>query len=610
MKYVQIRFAIVLLAAMTLALAFAALPNRANGATKLASTAVTVSMSPRYAPLQAGHTLQFSATVTGSTNMAVTWQVNGINGGSPSIGTISSSGLFTAPSTVPVPAIANITAVSQASPMASATATVTLLTQLAAGKVYYVSTSGRDSNPGSFAAPWRTIQHAANSVHAGDTVYVRSGLYNEVVTIPVSGSASSGYVTFSSYPGELATVDGTMLSIPTGQWGLFTIQNQSYVIVNGFEVRNYKTSSTANVPIGIYIFGAGNNVQIINNHIHNIANTATGCNANAFGLTVYGTRAPASIHGLAISGNEADHLITGCSESLSVDGNVSNFAITNNLVHDNNNIGIDAIGFEGVSPNVAYDQARNGEIRGNTVYNITSFGNPAYGNQYAADGVYIDGGTHIIVEQNAIHNVDIGIEIASEHANRYATYVTARNNVIYSDNSVGISIGGYGPTVGGTQNCNIVNNTLYGNDTKNTGSGEFQIQYHDSNNIFKNNILYATLQGLLLNGYTKNASMPAAIDYNLYYSKVGASNSQWIYQGTTYTGYSSYLSKTGNDKHSPPFSDPKFVGLSSPPNLDLQSGSPAINVGTNLGASIVGAVDFAGNPRLRAGQINLGAYEQ
>ena len=68
------------------------------------------------------------------------------------------------------------------------------------------------------------------------------------------------------------------------------------------------------------------------------------------------------------------------------------------------------------------------------------------------------------------------------------------------------------------------------------------------------------------------------------------------------------LTLTGNDRHSPAFSDPRFVSL--PQNLDLQSGSPAINAGTNLGASIVGSVDFAGNPRVQGGQINLGANEQ
>src|SRR5580704_7852025 len=185
---------------------------------------------------------------------------------------------------------------------------------------YYVSTTGNDLNSGTITSPWRTIQHAANSVTAGDTVYIRAGVYNEMVSIPASGSARLGYITFSSYPGEQATVDGTGLSIPGGQWGLVTIENQNYIVVRGFEIRNYSTPSAKDVPIGIYVVGAGSHIQILNNHIHNIATTAKGCAANAFGLTVYGTQAAASINYLKISGNEIDHTTTGCSETLSVDG--------------------------------------------------------------------------------------------------------------------------------------------------------------------------------------------------------------------------------------------------------------------------------------------------
>src|SRR5580704_10258019 len=219
-----------------------------------------------------------------------------------------------------------------------------LFAQVAYCSTYYVSRSGNDTNSGRISSPWRTIQHAANSVKASDTVYVRAGVYNEIVSIPSSGSASGGYITFSSYPGELAIIDGTGLAIPNGQWGLVTMENQSYIIINGFEIRNYSTSSAADVPLGIYIFGAGSHLQITNNHIHNIVTTAKGCGANAFGLTVNGTQAPDSINYLTISGNEIDHTTTGCSETLSVNGNVENFRITNNLVHDVNNIGIDAIG--------------------------------------------------------------------------------------------------------------------------------------------------------------------------------------------------------------------------------------------------------------------------
>jgi hypothetical protein len=206
--------------------------------------------------------------------------------------------------------------------------------------------------------------------------------------------------------------------------------------------------------------------------------------------------------------------------------------------------------------------------------------------------------------------VDLGIELASEHHGRTTSFVIARNNVIYSDNSNGISIGGYASQVGGTDNCTIVNNTLYGNDSKNTGSGEFQIQYHATNNVFKNNILYATTQGLFLNGYTKSTPDPADIDYNLYYSTVGATNGVWIWEARTYTGYSNYLAKTGKDSHSPPFLNPQFISLGNPPNLDIQSNSPARNAGINLGISIVGSLDFAGNPRIQSGLINIGAYEQ
>ncbi len=61
-------------------------------------SSVTVTVSPTSANVRAGATQSFSATVTGSSNTAVTWQVNGVAGGSAATGTISSSGMYTAPS--------------------------------------------------------------------------------------------------------------------------------------------------------------------------------------------------------------------------------------------------------------------------------------------------------------------------------------------------------------------------------------------------------------------------------------------------------------------------------------------------------------------------------
>jgi len=587
------------------------------GAAVAGSQTVQVSISPTYVAVQLGQQQQFTATVTGSGNTAVTWQVDSAIGGNSTAGTISTTGLYAAPSAMPNVASATVTAVSQADPSTSATAVITLVTQPASGNTYYVSTSGNDSNPGSFDQPWRHIQHAADLVQAGDTVYVRQGVYREVVTMKSSGSSTAGFITFSSYPGELATLDGTGQRIPNQQWGLFTIQSLSYIVINGFEIRNYKTTKVADVPIGVWLFGQGSNLQIVNNHIHNIETNAPAnpklCNTDAFGLTVYGTVGNQSINALVISGNEVDHNKTGCSETLSVDGNVENFLISNNLVHDDDNIGIDAIGFEHVSPNPKTDQARDGEIRGNTVYNITSQGNPDYpNNDYSADGIYVDGGTQVVIEQNLIHNVDLGIEMASEHPSHVTSYVIARNNVIYLDNSNGTSIGGYANGVGGTDHCTVVNNTLFSDGTKgaNNNSGEFQIQYHATNNVYENNIVYANPQALFLYNYTSKPLSPAVIDYNLYYSTAGAANGNWTWQGKNYTGYDNYRKKTGLDANSPPFSDPQFISTGNPPNLDIEPTSPAVNAGTNLGEQIVGAVDYAGNPRVQNGQINIGAYEQ
>ena len=66
--------------------------------------------------------------------------------------------------------------------------------------------------PAPKAAPWRTIQHAADTVRAGSTVNVRGGIYGELVSIKASGNATDGYITFRSYPGESAVLDAELLT--------------------------------------------------------------------------------------------------------------------------------------------------------------------------------------------------------------------------------------------------------------------------------------------------------------------------------------------------------------------------------------------------------------
>lgn len=89
-------------------------------------TQVSVALSPTSVSVRIGRTRQFAATVSGSSNTAVSWRVNGIAGGNGTVGRISTSGLYTAPTSVPRPSTVTVTATSVADPTKSATATVTV----------------------------------------------------------------------------------------------------------------------------------------------------------------------------------------------------------------------------------------------------------------------------------------------------------------------------------------------------------------------------------------------------------------------------------------------------------------------------------------------------
>ena len=478
---------------------------------------------------------------------------------------------------------------------------------------FYVSTTGNDSNPGTQVAPWRTVQHAADTVRAGSTVNVRGGVYEELVSLKASGNATDGYIAFRSYPGETAVLDAEHLA-PDGRSGILTIHSKSYVRIEGFEIRNFRTAEHQLVPLGIDVMGAGSHIELLKNNVHHIEQTfdgrdAPGHGANGFGIAVYGTDAKIPISELVIDGNEVHHLKTGSSESLVVNGNVTNFRITHNVVHDNNNIGIDVIGFERTAPDLAVDQARDGVVSGNLVYNITSRGNPAYRNDESSDGIYVDGGTRILIEQNVIHDVDFGIELASEHKDRATSYVTARNNLIYHGHTAGVSIGGYAPERGRTDHCTVVNNTLYDNDTSGTGSGEFQMQWNMADDVFANNIVYAGSRCLvkLNRSQVEKNRPPVTIDHNLYYCASGAKASTWKESSATVTGFDKYVESTGNDRHSR-FLDPNFVEAATK-DFHLRSDSPAIAAGTTDGMP-VGELDLEGSPRVTSRKVDIGGYQR
>src|SRR6202046_2390279 len=87
---------------------------------------VSVSVVPSAANVRVGATQSFTASVTGSTNQNVNWSVNGVAGGNAASGTISASGVYTAPASLPNSNAITISAAAAADSSASATSNVTL----------------------------------------------------------------------------------------------------------------------------------------------------------------------------------------------------------------------------------------------------------------------------------------------------------------------------------------------------------------------------------------------------------------------------------------------------------------------------------------------------
>ena len=276
--------------------------------------------------------------------------------------------------------------------------------------------------------------------------------------------------------------------------------------------------------------------------------------------------------------NELDHLKTGCSESLSINGNVDGFEVSRNLVHDNDNIGIVAIGFEGTSPTVANDQARNGVIRGNRVSNINSAGNPAYNGESAADGIYVDGGKNILIELNVVDHADLGVEVASEHFNQVSAYVLVRNNAISRSVQAGLSVGGYSTSVGGAQHDVFLNNSLFSNTV------EFQAQVYIQNIVVQNNVFFSPT-----GDYITGALTQQVVTTNL--NRTGAASATFV--------------NAPGDLHLVAALDSLSVDRGTAFSCPAMWTCPAV-----WSTPLEGTLDLDLRPRVAGAAIDLGAYEK
>ncbi len=372
---------------------------------------------------------------------------------------------------------------------------------------------GSDSNDGSAARPWKTIQRAHESLQPGQTVLVRAGEYRRtdysvIVEITKSGRPDA-YITYKAYPGEKAKLRST---VGLNYNGFEVLAN--YIIIDGFEIEGHMNELTL----------ARAQAEQVAKQNGGPITPVTVSSGITFG-NLEGRQVMAH-HGIA----------------------------RNNLVYDHPQAGINALGAD-------YIIFENNRVFGNSRYsyfggsginffqlrnldnNISTYRNVIRNNISASNSNEIPC-LCFDFRQPTDGN---GIIIDDFTATGYAGQTLIANNIVYNN-------GGRGIHVFQSGNVDIFSNTTYRNSAiELTGQGEITAQNAVNVRVF-NNILYAS------DGRPANRAEQVTgviFDYNIVFGGTGFNPSGGTHNLTA--------------------TNPLFAATTGPGAFTLAPGSPAID---------------------------------
>jgi hypothetical protein len=325
------------------------------------------------------------------------------------------------------------------------------------GATFYVATTGSDSNPGTQSQPWRTIQHAANMVHGGDTVIVEDGAYAEAVSISTGGTSEATRVTFQSHNKWRAKIAPTSTQ---GNSNIGVNIGANYVTVQDFEV-----SATTTTAEGIKCNGVSN-CKILGNNVHDVGVSTTTCTSGA------GIENGSSSDNNTISGNyiwnigpprtasfrcnQQHGIYIGGGINLTVQNNIifevwqgyalhinSETNLTNEIVTDNTVINVGDSGHASGGPFVldCHATCDNNDFNDNLFANAQGVGNCF--REIQESGATI--GTHNLYQNNLLFNCGTNLFVTGVAQNT----VTANPNFVNytGDQNGDYSLAGTSPAI-------------------------------------------------------------------------------------------------------------------------------------------------------------------
>ena len=413
---------------------------------------------------------------------------------------------------------------------------------------YYVSPNGNDENDGlTTATSFLTIERSTYAVSAGDTVFIRNGIYTKtypeslIAYLTISGTENNP-ITFKNYPGETP-----ILQLNGTNWGGFSINGCDYIIIDG-----------------LTIIGNNDNITLAyaQEQQLNTGNPATSGNGIAIN-TEYNNETNKPHHNIV-----RNCRISKCGGGGIYTYNADYTTIENNTVSE---CGWYApYGNSGIS---LYQNWNSDSFNGikNIITGNTCFRNENYVPFFVA-GTITDGNGIIIDDgRNTQNNSTLGIYNG-------ITYVA--NNLVFDNGARGIHC--YE-----SDNVIIVNNTSYHN-CQSSSTQEGELTAFDASNItYLNNIV------------SPSGNIPPIFAYEQTTSNITSQNN-------LITNNENLAFPVGLNNI---YGNANFVNASSNATLadfHIQSSSLAINAGTTTNAPLL---DKDGNIRLTNGFIDIGCYE-
>jgi len=506
--------------------------------------------------------------------------------------------------------------------------------------VYYVSTDNikaSDNNPGTKVLPWKTIQKAATTLIAGDTVFIENGIYRESIEVKNSGTSYRNMISFIA-DGDNVYIKGSDIA---NDWNLWKDNiwmkknwqfNSQQVFVDGNILQQiggnplYSPnrlpavgSDESDITPGSFYYNSNRQVLYIqlrdnSNPNDKMVEASTrrfdlrikdkqfirleGLKFLHSNLTAYSNTGG---YAVIINGDNciANKLEADWCDFEGIGGKGDSLIITNCIANYNGDAGMTFSGtnilMSGNTTN--YNNYRNfkigwhsGGVKNVKMYNSVIEKHTSMGNNGPGIWFDVECKNITISDCKTISNKGNGIfyEISD--------YATIMNNITTNNGKNGIYIAS-------SNNCGVLNNLVSGNYRGITVAVEPGRPYTLLNNNVKNNIIANNKNAEIVIAPDREVSKDNRSDYNLYFNNNKKINLESGYHNS-FRNLDQWQNGTGNDMNSF-VDDPKIIEVSAD-SLFLSPNSPAYGKGVYIAMV---KKDFNDNTR-KKDRFDIGPYSK